>query len=270
MSPTGAPRVLVTGAAGAFGTAVSAALRERGAEVAGIDLHGDEAARIVASDITDAAGADRAVEQAVSLLGGGLDVLVNNAGLGGPASAGQPPGETARQIVEVNLFGAWNVTAAAIEHLVESRGRAVFVGSRMAFLGLPLGAAYAVSKRGLTAYADCLRAEYGTHVTVACVHPAMVRTPIHDATARAGLSLEGVSREEPLEGVVERLVAACLDPRPRRDAAVTRAGVVQLLAARHLPWLVDRVVARQVRRQARAGAFDQAPLAAGLRHRHGR
>ena len=82
----------------------------------------------------------------------------------------------ARNIVEVNLFGAWNVTAAALEDLLASRGRVVFVGSRMAFLGLPLGAAYAVSKRAVTAYADCLRAEYG-HISVTCVHPAMVRTP---------------------------------------------------------------------------------------------
>ena len=265
-----APRVLITGAAGAFGTAVTTALRQRGATVAGIDLQGDEAAGIVACDITDAQAAADAVGEATARLGGELDVLVNNAGLGGPASAGEPPGQAARQIVEVNLFGAWNVTAAAIDRLVESRGRVVFVGSRMAFLGLPLGAAYAVSKRGLTAYADCLRAEFGTHVTVACVHPAMVRTPIHDATAQAGLSLEGVSSEEPLEGVVERLVAACTDPRPRRDAAVTRAGALQLLAARHLPRVVDRVVARQVRRRTEAGAFDSAPLAAGLRRRHGR
>ena len=127
-----------------------------------------------------------------------------------------------------------------------------------------------MSKRGLTAYADCVRAEYGTHVTVACIHPAMVRTPIHDSTAQAGLSLEGVSSEEPLEGVVERIVAASLDPRPRRDAAVTRAGRAQLLAARHLPSLVDRVVARQVRKRVGSGAFDKAPIAAGLRERHGR
>lgn len=264
-----AKRIIVTGAAGAFGTAVSDALRARGAEVAGLDLAGKEAERIVACDITDPDAAAAAVSEAVEMLGG-LDVLVNNAGLGGPASAGEPPDERARQIVEVNLFGAWNATAAAIDRLVDSRGRVVFVGSRMAFLGLPLGAAYAVSKRGLTAYADCVRAEYGTHVKVACVHPAMVRTPIHDSTAKAGLSLEGVSSEEPIEGVVEKIVAACLDSKPRRDAAVTRAGRAQMLAARHLPGVVDRVVARQVRKRAQAGGFDEAPMAAGLRERHGR
>jgi hypothetical protein len=98
----------------------------------------------------------------------------------------------------------------------------------------------------------------------------MVRTPIHDSTAAAGLSLDGVSSEEPLEGVVARIVAASLDPRPPRDAAVTRAGRLQMLVARHLPWVVDRVVARQVAKRVRSGAFDDAPMAAGLRARHGR
>ncbi len=262
-------RVLITGAGGAFGRAASAALRARGASVMGLDLSPDADAGILECDITDPVAVEREVARAVAELGG-LDVLVNNAGLGGPASAGAAPDQRARQMVEVNLFGAWNVTAAAIDELVRARGRAVFVASRMSFLGLPLAASYAVSKRGLVAYADCVRAEYGTHVSVSCIHPAMVRTPIHDTTAAAGLSLDGVSSEEPLEGVVTRIVQASLDPRPPRDAAVTRAGRVQLAVARHLPGLVDRVVARQVAKQAAAGAFDQAPLAEGLRARHGR
>ena len=127
-----------------------------------------------------------------------------------------------------------------------------------------------MSKRGLTAYADCAARRVR--------HPrdGGLRAPGDGAHAdprrhrQAGLELEGVSSEEPLEGVVERIVAACLDPRPRRDAAVTRAGALQLLAARHLPELVDRVVARQVRKRARPARFDEAPIAAGLRERHGR
>ena len=260
-------RVLITGASGAFGTAVSEELRRRGATVVGLDLEaGDD---VIACDITSPAAVEAGVAEAVERLGG-LDVLVNNAGIGGPASAGSPPDERTRAMVEVNLFGAWNVTAAAIDYLVASRGRVVFVASRMAFLGLPLGAAYAVSKRGLTAYADCVRAEYGTHVKVASIHPAMVRTRIHDSTVAAGLSLEGVSTAESLEAVRDRIVAACLDPRPRRDAAVSWAGRAQLFAARHLPKLVDRVVARQVAKRIGSGAFDEAELAAGLRERHGR
>jgi NAD(P)-dependent dehydrogenase (short-subunit alcohol dehydrogenase family) len=173
-------------------------------------------------------------------------------------------------MIDVNLLGAWRVTAAAIDHLVESRGRVVLIGSRMSFIGLPLGAAYGVSKRSLTAYADALRAEYGTHVAVTCVHPAFVRTPIHDATREAGLQLEGFSTEEPLEQVVGTIARACEDGRPGRDVAVTRGGALQMAVARHLPRVVDRVVARTLAKRIAAGDLDGAEIAAPLRSRHGR
>ena len=261
-------RALITGASGAFGTAVRDALRKDGWSVAGLDLRADDP-EVIACDITDRAAVPGAVEQAIERLGG-LDVLVNNAGIGGPASAGRPPGEHVRRMLAVNVLGAWEVTAAAIDALVASGGRVVLLGSRMAFMGLPLGAAYGVSKRALLAYADALRAEYGTHVSVTCVHPAFVRTPIHDSTRAAGLRLEGFSHEEPLERVVATIVEACTTSRPRRNVAVTRGGRLQSSLAHHLPGLVDRVVARTLARRIAAGELDGADIAADLRARHGR
>jgi NAD(P)-dependent dehydrogenase (short-subunit alcohol dehydrogenase family) len=262
-------RALVTGASGAFGRAVCERLRADGWRVVGLDLRGD-GGDVIECDITSDEVVPAAVAEAVERLGGGLDALVNNAGVGGPASAGAAPADRVRNMLDVNLLGAWRVTSAAIDALVESRGRVVMVASRMSFIGLPLGAAYGVSKRALTAYADALRAEYGTHVAVTCVHPAMVRTPIHDATREAGLELEGFSTEEPLDGVVDRIVGALEARRPPRDVAVTRAGAIQLFAARHMPRLVDRVVARTLARRVGAGDLDGAEIAAGLRARHGR
>jgi NAD(P)-dependent dehydrogenase (short-subunit alcohol dehydrogenase family) len=262
---------LITGASGAFGSALRAELRSRGWTVAGLDLEPDpDDPEVLACDVTDDADVERAVAAALERLGGRLDVLVNNAGIGGPASAGAPPSDLVRRMIDVNVLGAWRTTAAAIDALVASRGRVVLVGSRMAFLGLPLGAAYGVSKRALVAYADALRAEYGTHVKVTCVHPAFVRTPIHDATRAAGLQLEGFSREEPLEDVIATIVRACEASRPPRDVSPTRGGAVQLGVARHLPALVDRVVARLLRKRIAAGELDGAEIAGGLRARHGR
>ncbi len=253
-------RAIVTGADGAIGSALTASLRERGWTVVGLDLP--------ECDVTDADSVTAAIPRAIQRLGG-LDALVNNAGIGGPASAGLPPDDHVLKMIDVNLIGAWRVTAAAIDALVASRGQAVFVASRMAFLGLPLGAAYGVSKRGVTAYADALRAEYGTHVGVTSIHPAYIRTPIHDRTREAGLQLEGFSREEPLDGVVAKIVAAC-EGDGRRDMAITRGGALQLAVARHLPGVVDRVVARTLRKRIAAGELDGAPIAAPLRSRHGR
>ncbi|WP_146057891.1 SDR family oxidoreductase, partial [Streptomyces sp. SM9] len=142
---------------------------------------------------------------------------VNNAGRGGPAPAEQAPGEEVHAQLRLNLVGAWEVTAAALPHLERARGRVVFIASRMAVLPLPLAAAYGVSKRALAAYADALRLEVGTHVGVTTVYPSMVASPIHDTTRAAGLSLDGVSRPEPVEGVVDAVVAAATAPRAPRD-----------------------------------------------------
>jgi hypothetical protein len=102
------------------------------------------------------------------------------------------------------------------------------------------------------------------------VHPAYVKTPIHDTTKAAGLQLDGFSREEPLERVVAVIVAACESGKPPRDVSPTRGGGVVLAVARHMPGVVDRVIARTLAKRIAAGELDGAPIAAGLRSRHGR
>ncbi|XRQ13646.1 SDR family NAD(P)-dependent oxidoreductase [Actinomadura welshii] len=262
-------RVIVTGASGTFGRAISARLAGLGARVVGLDAapKPDDPVEVIACDLTDDAAVPAAVEAAIGRLGG-LDLLVNNAGIGGPAPAELPPGEEVRRQLDVNLLGTWRVTAACAGALVESRGRVVMLSSRMAVMQLPLAAAYGASKRALVAYADALRMELGTHVDVTCVYPSAVRSPIHDSTAAAGLSLEGMSRYEPLDGVVDAVLRAALSRRPRRDMPTTRRGAVEFFLARHLPALTDRIVARTFASRVRSGAFKGAELAAGAVRRH--
>jgi len=266
-------RVLVTGAAGTFGRLLGQRLTAAGAAVVGLDLAAaDHPVRILACDLTSAAAAD-AVAAAVEELGG-LDLLVNNAGVGGPAPAELPPDAVVARQLEVNLLAAWRTTAAALPALEAARGRVVFVASRMAVLPLPLAAAYGVSKRALVAYADALRLEVGSHVGVSVVYPSMVASPIHDSTAAAGLSLQGVSRLEPVEGVIDAILRAATARRPPRDVATTRRGRIEMALARHLPSVADALVRRTVEERLAAGAFDAAPPAAGLvrrfRDRRGR
>ncbi|MER8039933.1 SDR family NAD(P)-dependent oxidoreductase [Streptomyces hydrogenans] len=263
-------RFLVTGASGTIGRALGERLTRAGAHVVGLDLRptGDEPFPVLACDVTDDAGVAAAVAEALELLGG-LDVLVNNAGIGGPAPAEYAPGEEVRRQLEINLLGTWRVTAACVGALVAARGRVVMVASRMAVMQLPLAAAYGASKRAMVAYADALRLELGTHVSVSCVYPSAVRSPIHDATRAAGLSLEGMSVYEPLDGVVDALARTALAVRPRRDVTTTRKGAVEFFLARHLPALTDRIVARTLAARASAGAFEGASLAAGVVGRNG-
>ena len=262
-------RVLVTGASGTFGRAVSAKLGSLGADVAGLDVAPgpDDPVPVIACDLTDDAAVPAAAADAIARLGG-LDVLINNAGIGGPAPAELPPGDEARRQLDINLLGTWRVTAACADELVSSRGRVVMVASRMAVMQLPLAAAYGASKRAMVAYADALRLELGTHVGVTCVYPSAVRSPIHDSTANAGLSLEGMSQYEPLEGVVDTVLRAALDRRVHRDLATTRRGAAELFLARHFPRLTDRIIARTLAGRIRTGAFDGAELASRLVSRH--
>ncbi|GIM82771.1 SDR family NAD(P)-dependent oxidoreductase [Salinispora arenicola] len=258
-------RVLVTGALGTFGGHLCTALTRAGAQVVGLDLRpADETdAPVLGCDLTDPQAVPSAVSAAVDRLGG-LDLLVNNAGVGGPAPAELPPDEAVHQQLEVNLLAAWRTTAAALPALEGARGRVVFVASRMALLPLPLAAAYGVSKRALVAYADALRHEVGTHVGVSVVYPSMVASPIHDSTAAAGLSLNGVSRLEPVHGVVAAILRTATARRVPRDVATTARGRVELALARHVPTLADRLVQRTVARRLAVGDLDDAPLAAGM------
>ncbi|AEB44365.1 short-chain dehydrogenase/reductase sdr [Micromonospora maris AB-18-032] len=262
-------RVLVTGASGTFGRAICARLDELGAQVVGLDLapRADDPVRVLACDITDDDAVPAVVREAIDQLGG-LDLLINNAGIGGPAPAELAPGAEVRRQLDINLLGTWRVTAACVDALVASGGRIVMLSSRMAVMQLPLAAAYGASKRALVAYADALRLELGTHVGVTCVYPSAVRSPIHDSTAAAGLSLEGMSQYEPLDGVVRTVLRAALSRRPRRDLPTTRRGAVEFFLARHLPALTDRIVARTLAGRVRSGALQGAELAAGVVARH--
>ena len=256
-------RVIVTGASGGIGGAAAAALRARGARVIGLDLKQDAAGDVLACDVRDQASVDRAVAAAIERLGG-LDVLINNAGIGIPQRSGEPPDDDALAVIDVNLLGPWRVTAAALPALRAARGRVVNVASGLAHVTVPFATAYCMSKRGLVGYSDALRIEHGDAITVTTVYPGYIRTAIHDAARERGVGLEGTVPAERLSDAARTLVRAALGP-PARDLATTRSGAVGYAIVRLLPRaLVDRIGERHMRRLARSGHFSSSPMAAEL------
>lgn len=254
-------RVLVTGAAGGLGQAVMRTLAASGARAVGIDRV-DSGGDIVVADIRYADEARSAVEEAIVRLGG-LDVLINNAGVLSLQDPGAPPDDATREAIEVHVLGNWNVTAAALPALLETRGRVVNVSSLFAVVNAPFIPAYAASKRALGAYSDVLRMHYRGRLSVTTVFPGYLNTPIHDGAVRQGLSVAKIvtfgvrgrtviSLEERLEKAARSLVRAC-SGRASRDRALTWHGAFSRVMARHAPGLVDWFVSWRIGRLARSG-----------------
>jgi NAD(P)-dependent dehydrogenase (short-subunit alcohol dehydrogenase family) len=178
-------RVLVTGGSRGIGRAIVDAFVAEGAHVAihsrrdPVDVSSPHVA--VTGDIADAAAAEALVAAAVQALGG-LDVLVNNAGVYDeldPLSASYEEWQSNwRRTIDVDLLGPAWVTFCALPQLIESgRGKVVNVGSRGASRGEPTAVAYGAAKAGLTAMGQSLAQALASHgVSVANVLPGFVET----------------------------------------------------------------------------------------------
>jgi NAD(P)-dependent dehydrogenase (short-subunit alcohol dehydrogenase family) len=249
-----AKRVLITGSSGGLGTATMRALVESGCEVIGIDRRPGDAPfadNTIVADVTDEMQVPEAVAAAIARLGG-LDVLINNAGVLEIQDPGASPMAGTREHIEVNLLAPWRITAAALPALMESHGRVVNVCSLVALVGSAFHPAYCASKRALAGYSDVLRMQYGDRISVTCVYPGYIATAIHEKVERQGLSAGRLVRlgmggrtllsfEEPLDAAARGMVRACFG-RPARDRCLTFRGRLSFTAARHAPALVDWLI----------------------------
>jgi NAD(P)-dependent dehydrogenase (short-subunit alcohol dehydrogenase family) len=261
-------RVLVTGAAGTLGQAICAGLARRGSVVVGLDLlvpaAGVQGCRtVVACDVTDASAVEKAVASAVDELGG-LDVLVNCVGIGEPVDAGAMPGPETARMLEVNLLGPWRVTAAALPVLVEAGGHVVLVSSVLAYLAVPFGSGYAVSKRALCAWADALRVEYGPRLRVTTVYPGHIESPIHGKARALGLSMDGRAPFETPADVVRTVVDCLTSSRPISDRGTTPLSRAGLRMARYRPRIATRLTQASTVVVTEEGDLDGNAFAAGL------
>lgn len=260
-------RVLITGACGGIGSAARELLESRGAQVVGLDRVPGRDADVVA-DVRETEAVTKAVAEAVERLGG-LDVLVNSAGVGDPVDVGAMPGPEVERVLDINLLGTWRVTSAALPALLESGGRVICIASGLAYVTMPFASAYAASKRAVTAYADALRLEYGGRISVTTLYPGYIQTPIHASSEAAGLRLGEAVPHESLDDAARAILRASAGRRPRRDTSLTRVGAATRVLSRHMPRTVDRTVVRQARKFARDGRLGTAPYASALGERLG-
>ncbi len=172
---------LVTGGASGIGLAAALALHEQGASVATLDLvaaTGDKRLTSVIADVTDSAAVDAAVNLAAETIGG-LDILINNAGIGAQGTIEQNADEEWHHVLDVNVVGMARVTRVALRFLRESRHAAIVnTCSIAAVMGLPSRALYSASKGAVAALTRAMAADHlGEGIRVNCVVPGTADTP---------------------------------------------------------------------------------------------
>ncbi len=185
-------RALITGASGGIGSAIAEALHAQGAAVtlSGTRIEALEAlkaklgdrAHVAAANLSDPVSVDALVPEAETQMGG-LDVLVNNAGLTRDGLAMRMKDEDWEIVLRVNLEAAFRLARAALRGMMRQRfGRIIGVTSVVGVTGNAGQANYAASKAGMIGMSKALAQEVASRgITVNCVAPGFIESAMTDA-----------------------------------------------------------------------------------------
>lgn len=203
--------VIVTGGASGIGAATADYLHERGARVAVLDrsipVTGQHFA--VTCDVTDDRQVASAVERVVERFGG-IDILINNAGIGAVGPVSENDDDEWHRVLDVNVLGMVRLSRAALPHLRGSAAAAIVnTCSVVATVGVPNRALYSASKGAVEALTRAMAADFVTFgIRVNAVSPGTADTPW-----------------------VARLLAAAEDPHATEAALVARQPMGRLIGA---------------------------------------
>jgi len=259
---------VITGASTGIGAALARTYASRGENVVLAARNEQELARLaeqceaaggkalaVRTDVTEIGQCKAMVDAAVERFGG-IDVLVNNAGISMWARFRDVTDiGMYERIMRVNYLGTVYSTHFALPHLLASRGLVVGVSSLTGKTGVPTRSGYAASKHAMQGFLDSIRIELaGTGVDVLVVSPGFVRTGIRDKVLGPdGKPLEKSPRNESRDTMsLEKctgIIVRAIDRRSREVVMTPRAKIgmwVKLVA----PALVDRIALRAVREDA--------------------
>lgn len=251
-------RVLLTGAAGGIGGAIAEALLARGASVLLVDMneaalqcfaserlaqYGDRVATL-AANLTHAADRDRVCTQARTFRGG-INVLINNAGVSHFRLLDEQAPEAIDLALAVNLQAPIHLCRLLLPHLRrQSAAHILNTGSVFGSIGYPAYAVYSATKFGMRGFSEALRRELGdSTVRVHYLAPRATRTGINTAEVEQMNTELGVA----MDAVATVATAACRILE--NEATETVVGWPEKLFTRIngiLPGVVDRAIAKQL------------------------
>ncbi len=256
------PVVTITGAAGGLGRALARRYARDGARLALLDRPG-AGVEALAAELTDAgceaSGYDcdvtsgAQVESAIAGVlehYGGIDVLVNNAGITHLGKFIDTEVDTIRQVMEVNFFGAIACTKSALPSLVERRGRIIVLSSVAGIAPLATRTGYSASKHALHGFFESLRAEHaadGLRITMVC--PSFIDTAIGDhalgpqGEQASDGARSGVRNPARPQDVADSIVRAA--NADRRILLTPREARLSYWIARLAPPLFERLMIRR-------------------------
>jgi 3-oxoacyl-[acyl-carrier protein] reductase len=233
----------VTGGASGIGFGVAMRLASEGAQVVVWDVgptilkaSGSEIGEGLTGihvDITDPVGVHAAMEQTLSVLGG-VDILVASAGITGPnTTTWEYPVDAWQRVIEVNLNGLFYCNRSVVPAMLEGGyGRIVNVASVAGKEGNPNASAYSASKAAVIGLTKSLGKELAkTNITVNCVTPAAVRTPIFDQMSQTHIDFMLSKIPIGRFGTVEE-VAALICWLASEECSFTTGGVFDVSGGR--------------------------------------
>ena len=247
-------RAIVTGAARGLGEAVAARLAADGASVVLVDISEDVTAtaeRIAAgligtggaagipANVADEAECEEAIAQAASLLGG-IDTLVNNAGIGGPdTDVADTSYQDFWRVLQVNLGSAFLASRAAARLMIGqgAGGSIVNLGSILGQQGVAGGAGYCASKGAVALLTQSLALELAPHrIRVNTIAPGNMATLMHWDELRSRASRSGTRLEEQVH-----LVASSV-PLGRHGTGADIAGAVTWLVSADAAYVTGQTI----------------------------
>ena len=264
--------VVITGTARGLGYAAACTLKKQGATVIGLDILAPQEPGLLDGfyqvDLCDRTALAQVIG-AISTDFGDIDILVNNAGTLTLERGETGVTDEVTRAVDVNLFAPWQLVAGFLPGLLRKRGKVVNVSSLFALVNAPYVAAYAASKRALSAYSDVLRMQYRGQLDVVTVYPGFIDTAIHLPAQRVGLSVKRLvtfmwgdrtllSLEEKLDAAADGLVRAC-QKDGLRNRGLTFMGTLAMYTARIAPSVVDAFIALRLRTLTRGGHLALKP-----------